>query len=531
MNESKAKNMENNNNKKINAYNLTVPKSIPQINSPLPTSNFSYVIDQNKQGEFQWNLKSTQKTYQEVAHLPNLALIPSSTYIVLDLDDKGNYLNELLNFLTTQNYNFIFQKTTRGIHLFFKLPQGFIIDHQVDEQKIFNYKSEMMSVYGYKFEYIIQSKLTTKINDNWRPWYGSVKSFLDVDVLPEIFYPLSKKIWTISNSNENMMSYLAQGYHFIESGSRNQILLSLLGSFKTMKLIANPQFKFQDLTFIMEFINDHLEDPLESKEFNNILKKIDVSTHRKVSTYNPILTKHLKEKNIYLDDIERVDYLFKLLLNQHLKNQIPFDLREKINVLNEQEKSILRETNKQMSLVVHRNVLSLIEVWLQGNWYERQYSQLEVLNLVQLMLKEHFYNRVSEVEKWKFNESLLKINDGLKELENQIKGLDAPQKTISTRKQDTNFFTEILKTIKKHLIKSTNLSGYDVSRFQNSDFCKLNLSRDDFIKIWNDKRDENTKICQWIFNDFNLDFWSIEMKRLVDEIKKDVDKIVESEVN
>lgn len=169
MNESKVKNMENNNNKKINAYNLIIPKSIPQINSPLPTSNFSYVIDLNKQGEFQWNLKSTQKTYQEVAHLPNLALIPSSTYIVLDLDDKGNYLNELLNFLTTQNYNFIFQKTTRGIHLFFKLPQGFIIDHQVDEQKIFNYKSEMMSVYGYKFEYIIQSKLTTKINDNWRP--------------------------------------------------------------------------------------------------------------------------------------------------------------------------------------------------------------------------------------------------------------------------------------------------------------------------------------------------------------------------
>lgn len=158
------------------------------------------------------------------------------------------------------------------------------------------------------------------------------------------------------------MSYLAQGYHFIESGSRNQILLSLLGSFKSMKLIANPQFKFQDLTFIMEFINDHLEDPLESKEFNNILKKIDVSTHRKMSTYNPILTKHLKEKNIYLDEIERVDYLFKLLLNQHLKNQIPFDLREKINVLNEQEKGVLKQTNQQMGLVIHRNILSLIEV-------------------------------------------------------------------------------------------------------------------------------------------------------------------------
>lgn len=189
----------------------------------------------------------------DITNIDNAGVLISKDIIVVDFDSNREVAERILNVFPT-----FAVKTTRGAHLYYKLPKK----HNISS------KTKIVTAVGVPVDYKTgannKSALAViKQNGLLREFYNVSNQ---INPLPLLLYPVSK--------TKNDLSGLAAG-----EGRNNELYKHLLNIFEQV-----PGTKKENITLTSEFINNNVfSEKLEEKELNNVVKSVIKQVERKTS--------------------------------------------------------------------------------------------------------------------------------------------------------------------------------------------------------------------------------------------------------
>lgn len=208
--------------------------------------NREYVIlNENKEPTHKF--KNGGKPWEEVKNEPNLALIVPEGFVVLDFDTESD-AKIIKAIVEGMNLPVRVMQTTRGVHVWFKAPEGEEIKNGIKQRLAIGIYSDRKA--GGRNAYV-------KIRDGGknRPWIKSTK-FDDLMVLPRWLRP-------IQGIRDGGFDFKALG----EGGGRNQKL------FNYIVYLQSKGFTRDEIRTTIRVINDYVfEKPLDDEEMDKILR-------------------------------------------------------------------------------------------------------------------------------------------------------------------------------------------------------------------------------------------------------------------
>ena len=208
--------------------------------------NREYVIlNENKEPIHKF--KNGGKPWEEVKNEPNLALIVPEGFVILDFDTESD-AKIIEDIVEGMNLPVRMMQTTRGVHVWFKAPEGETIKNGIKQRLAIGVYSDRKA--GGRNAYV-------KIRDNGknRPWIKSTK-FDELMVLPRWLRP-------IQGIREGGFDFKALG----EGDGRNQKL------FNYIVYLQSKGFTRDEIRTTIRVINDYVfASPLDDEEMDKILR-------------------------------------------------------------------------------------------------------------------------------------------------------------------------------------------------------------------------------------------------------------------
>lgn len=174
--------------------------------------------------------------YTDYSNLENAGLILPKDIVVVDFDERPDIAEEILSYYPTKVV-----KTTRGYHLYFKIPTNLNISNSTKITTVFGNKVDYKTGFNNKNAYAI-----VKLNGVKRE---VLNEDINIPILPKLLYP--------TKTQEDVLG--------LEEGNRNDVLY---------KHSLNIAHLFSKDSLIKHFFNisAHMDNPLEDKEIENIVK-------------------------------------------------------------------------------------------------------------------------------------------------------------------------------------------------------------------------------------------------------------------
>ena len=208
--------------------------------------NREYVIlNENKEPVHKF--KNGGKPWEEVKNEPNLALIVPEGFVILDFDTESD-AKIIKDIVEGMDLPVRMMQTTRGVHVWFKSPEGETIKNGIKQRLAIGVYSDRKA--GGRNAYV-------KIRDNGknRPWIKSTK-FDELMVLPRWLRP-------IQGIREGGFDFKALG----EGDGRNQKL------FNYIVYLQSKGFTRDEIRTTIRVINDYVfSSPLDDEEMDKILR-------------------------------------------------------------------------------------------------------------------------------------------------------------------------------------------------------------------------------------------------------------------
>lgn len=208
--------------------------------------NREYVIlNENKEPIHKF--KNGGKPWEEVKNEPNLALIVPKGFVILDFDTESD-AKIIKDIVDGMNLPVRMMQTTRGVHVWFKAPEGETIKNGIKQRLAIGVYSDRKA--GGRNAYV-------KIRDNGknRPWIKSTK-FDELMELPRWLRP-------IQGIREGGFDFKALG----EGDGRNQKL------FNYIVYLQSKGFTRDEIRTTIRVINDYVfASPLDDEEMDKILR-------------------------------------------------------------------------------------------------------------------------------------------------------------------------------------------------------------------------------------------------------------------
>ncbi|CAM3118285.1 phage/plasmid primase, P4 family [Streptobacillus felis] len=253
--------------------------------------------DKSPCGKYE-NTKYTTDNIEVAKKWDNIGLILPNNIIVVDFDSRGDIALDILKKhieLNKKDNRYKIPraiKTTRGVHLYYQLPnEGYFKDFK------FNNVSGIMTVLGCKVDYKTgqdnkKQYIIIKLNGVVR----EVLSDIELDNLPIIPIQLMPLVFKGQQEIVNL-----------NEGSRNSELFKHLGN---ARWTYNKVFdNVEELTFLAHTINSYMIETLEPKEVDNIVKSVMSKELDKVNGSNKQFFSTTKNGNQKLDIFKLSDYL------------------------------------------------------------------------------------------------------------------------------------------------------------------------------------------------------------------------------
>ena len=208
--------------------------------------NREYVIlNENKEPTHKF--KNGGKPYEDVKNEPNLALIVPKGFVVLDFDTESD-AKIIKDIVTGMNLPVRVMQTTRGVHVWFKAPEGEEIKNGIKQRLAIGIYSDRKA--GGRNAYV-------KIRDGGknRPWIKAT-AFDDLMTLPRWLRP-------VQGIRDGGFDFKSLG----EGGGRNQKL------FNYIVYLQSKGFTRDEIRTTIRVINDYVfERPLDEEEMTKILR-------------------------------------------------------------------------------------------------------------------------------------------------------------------------------------------------------------------------------------------------------------------
>lgn len=208
--------------------------------------NREYVIlNENKEPIHKF--KNGGKPWEEVKNEPNLALIVPDGFVILDFDTESD-AKIIKAIVDGMDLPVRMMQTTRGVHVWFKAPEGETIKNGIKQRLAIGVYSDRKS--GGRNAYV-------KIRDNGknRPWIKSTK-FDELMELPRWLRP-------VQGIREGGFDFKALG----EGDGRNQKL------FNYIVYLQSKGFTRDEIRTTIRVINDYVfASPLDDEEMGKILR-------------------------------------------------------------------------------------------------------------------------------------------------------------------------------------------------------------------------------------------------------------------
>lgn len=191
--------------------------------------------------------KNGGKSWGEVKNELNLALIVPKGFVVLDFDTESD-AKIIKDIVTGMNLPVRVMQTTRGVHVWFKAPEGEEIKNGIKQRLAIGIYSDRKA--GGRNAYV-------KIRDNGknRPWIKAT-SFDDLMTLPRWLRP-------IQGIRDGGFDFKALG----DGSGRNQKL------FNYIVYLQSKGFSREEIRTTIRVINEYVfESPLDEEEMSKILR-------------------------------------------------------------------------------------------------------------------------------------------------------------------------------------------------------------------------------------------------------------------
>ena len=203
------------------------------------------ILNENKEPTHKF--KNGGKPWDEVKNELNLALIVPKGFVVLDFDTESDakIIKDIVNGM---NLPVRMMQTTRGVHVWFKSPEGEEIKNGIKQRLAIGIYSDRKS--GGRNAYV-------KIRDDGknRPWIKAT-AFEDLMILPRWLRP-------VMGIREGGFDFKALG----EGDGRNQKL------FNYIVYLQSKGFNREDIRTAIRVINDYVfSSPLDGEEIDKILR-------------------------------------------------------------------------------------------------------------------------------------------------------------------------------------------------------------------------------------------------------------------
>jgi hypothetical protein len=262
-----------------------------------------------------------------------------SIFFMLDFDDEYN-MKKALDIINQYKLKCVIEKTTRGIHVFFKKHPN-ENPKQSNKTKVALVCGLLADIKGYSNSC---SKSYTKEDNQLRKIdFVNCSSWAEVQQVPSIFLPVfNSEIQVKAKSKE----YCEMLNMFTGDGRQDHVFKVIKNPLlKTLKLYGeiNEPYTFEQIEKIVQVINKHIfAEPLPLKEWHNIFtteainESLDFSFNRANGTSVPqqqIILEILEEKysikfdtftnSVFIDNERITDKLVNKIRHEdfiHLKN-------------------------------------------------------------------------------------------------------------------------------------------------------------------------------------------------------------------
>jgi putative DNA primase/helicase len=203
------------------------------------------ILNENKEPTHKF--KNGGKPWDEVKNELNLALIVPKGFVVLDFDTESDakIIKDIVNGM---NLPVRMMQTTRGVHVWFRSPEGEEIKNGIKQRLAIGIYSDRKA--GGRNAYV-------KIRDDGknRPWIKAT-AFEDLMILPRWLRP-------VMGIREGGFDFKALG----EGDGRNQKL------FNYIVYLQSKGFSREDIRSTIRVINDYVfSSPLDGEEMDKILR-------------------------------------------------------------------------------------------------------------------------------------------------------------------------------------------------------------------------------------------------------------------
>lgn len=206
--------------------------------------------------------KDSNYKYEDIKNMQNAGVIIPAGFVVCDFDDEAN-AKKAIEIITALKLRTIITKTTRGCHIWFKLPKNNI-------NNIVSQVTDTQTLCGLRVDLRINSYLMVKQNGKVRDFvYKNVDSLEEVIEIPFIFWP---------NKTGSQDRYDLLG---LRNGSRTNTLHSYFCHLQNYKLLwgfpreTRKKIIINSLVIINKFL---LEEPLTDSElFKEVLHNGEVN--------------------------------------------------------------------------------------------------------------------------------------------------------------------------------------------------------------------------------------------------------------